>query len=201
MRWQIPAMLLLASGLGLCQAALADEQIIILEPPATQPSEEPPPPPVPGSVLGNLVQNDSLLVVTRRRPLPTIALSGGTLIVNAVGAFEPGFEQKRLLGLRVDLHPKKGPTTLVYMDLREVDDLVRAMGTLQEVVSDAVAGLITEADYATKEGLAVGVAVDDHGPRHYVRFGEEEPVYWKMSAQAFAKLRKQLDQARSALFK
>jgi len=200
--------LLLGGILCLPQGVAADEQIIVLEPPLPGPTKAAPPPPAPGSVLGKLVQNDTLLVVTRRRPLAPIPVAGGKLIVNAVGAFEPGFEQKRLLGLRMDLHPTKGPTTVVYMDLGEVDDLARAMNTLGEVVQDAVPGLVTEADYATLEGLVVGVAVDDAGPRHYVRFGnpkrahwnDPEPPSWEMSGKAFAELRKQLGVARTALF-
>jgi len=142
------------------------------------------------------------VVVTRRRELPAIPLEHGQLVVSGVGAFEPGREAERLFGVRLDLQAEKlSPRRRVfYLDLHEVEKLLRALALLEQVAEDPRPGLVTEADYELLEGLSVGIRSETRRRHYFLRASGEASPEIPLPAASFTRLREQLQQARRSLF-
>ncbi|MCP3986643.1 MAG: hypothetical protein GY723_19845 [bacterium] len=143
------------------------------------------------------------VLITRQNPLTPIALQGGGSVqVSGVGAFEPGLESQRLLGLRIDLDaPDLEPEErIAYLDLHEIEELLRGMAGLGMVVAEQGRGLETEAHIITLEGFGVGVRIDQGVIRYQVRGGEAGRILGHLSPEGFANLEDQIETARDRLF-
>lgn len=154
------------------------------------------------SQLRIAIEQPGRLVVTRLRSYPAIALADGAkLVVSGVGAFEPGHEEERLLGLAVDVEHARlsEDDARSYLDLHEVESLLQAMGTLEEV-SRAPSPLDTEADFATTEAFTVGLHIHGGKVSWFVRSGREAPRELALSGASFQALREGLLRARQDLF-
>ena len=128
-------------------------------------------------------------------------LDGGSVSVSAIGAFEPGAEEQRVLGLRVDLRAGEisGPDGQHYLDVHEIEAFLKGIFLLEQVAAESPAGFASEADYETVEGLRVGVTVES-SPRFWIEGGRDERVRAGISRDNVAKLRQRLELARTRLF-
>jgi hypothetical protein len=155
------------------------------------------------SALRQLIEQPGRVVVRRRHPLPAIGLEGhARLRISAVGAFEPGYEEQRILGLRIDLDGAGLSETdrTFYLDIHEVESLLHAITLIQQVVADQQAGLTSEAAFHTIEGFGLGVVLQDGKPSYYVEGMRTAPVLVGLSAAAFTRMREEIDEARHRLF-
>jgi hypothetical protein len=159
--------------------------------------------PPPQSEVRQLIERVDVVVVVRRKDFPTIALDGdANLTVSAVGAFEPGDEEHRVLGLRIDLGHKllthaEGRS---YLDPHEAQNLVSALAQLEAVAAEG-ARIATEADFVTNEGFTVGVRAKAGRVRYYVgKVDEERVVEANFSQEGFAALKQHAERALQSLF-
>lgn len=162
-----------------------------------------PAPAAPGlSKLRTTVEQHGRLVVERLHRYPAIGLAGGAkLVVSGLGAFEPGHEEARVLGLRLDVEDSDLPPddARSYLDLHEVEELVQAMGQLEQV-SRQPSPLDTEADFATAEAFTVGLRMHGSQVSWYVRSGRSTVRELALSGRSFQALRAGLLRARQDLF-
>lgn len=143
------------------------------------------------------------VIVVRLGRLDPIPLSGGaTLVISSVGAFEPGQEQQRVLGLRLDLSAPGLDETQGrhYMDVHEIESLLKALFLLEQVASEARAGFESEADYQTAEGFVIGVNVRDGKPRFWVEGGRGARARVGLPRVHVTTLRERFELARTRLF-
>ena len=183
-------------------AALA---VLLLVASAAHAQEETPPeaPEAPThSEIRGLVERSGILMVERRIELPAVPLDdGGRVVVSGVGAFEPGMERQRTLGVRIDVHgaDPTTPATLHYLDLHEVETLLRAFAAQDALVGDGSGELVTETRYATVEHFRLGTAIRDGQRRHRIR-GAEDDDWRGLAPEAFRALRARIAEARDRLF-
>jgi hypothetical protein len=122
--------------------------------------------------------------------------------VAAAWAYEPGRETQRLLGVRIDadLPGLDGDAGAAYLDLHEVDALLRAMAFAEETASRPGPADRTEARFVTLEGFGVAAASGASSPVFFLLAGREKPVRVRVGADGFAALRAGLESARERLF-
>lgn len=199
------ALLLLAALLAALPASRAPADATAQTPPTGSATSTPPPAPT-TSTLRQLIEQPDRVVVRRRHTLPEIGLEGGArLEVSAVGAFEPGYEEQRVLGLRVELKHAglSGDQGVFYLDVHEVEGLLHAISMLQQVAANQQQGLTTEAAFHTLEGFGVGLVLRNGKPSYYVEAipaANAERVQVGLSPEAFLRLREEVDEARHRLF-
>jgi hypothetical protein len=141
--------------------------------------------------------------VTRLRRHDPIPLSdGGRLVIYGVGAFEPGEEDQRSLGLRIDLETSKLSTEQRshYMDVHEVEALLKGIFLLESVAGDARAGFVSEADYETIEGLVIGVSASGGKVEYWIEGGRGARARLGLARTLVVTLRQRLELARTRLF-
>jgi len=148
-----------------------------------------------------LEQTDRVLV-TRWAPQGTLPLDRGQITVAGVGAFEPGLESHRLVGLRVllELPELEGEERIHYLDLHEIESLLRGMLLLHEVAAEGGRGFPTEARLVTVEGFGVGVRVSEGEVTYTVRGGPGGKLEAELSAESFHLLEERVAAALDRLF-
>ncbi len=148
-----------------------------------------------------LEQTDRVLV-TRWAPQGALPLDHGQIAVAGVGAFEPGLESHRLVGLRVllELPELEGEQRIHYLDLHEIESLLRGMLLLHEVAAEGGRGFPTEARLVTVEGFGVGVRVSEGKVTYTVRGGAGGALEAELSAENFHLLEEQVAAALDRLF-
>ena len=190
MRGARAAALALGVALGAAAAAAAQEPSAGgVATPARVPSSP--------TAIRLFLEQRGVLVVEQLQPLPPVPLDGGgALRVAAAFAYEPGLENQRLLGVRVDCPAAPDPAAgepRVYLDLHEVEALLRAMALMEGLARD---GGESEARFRSQEGLGVAVA----GPSYEVSCGDDGAPRTGLGAAGFDALRTRLEQARERLF-
>ncbi len=151
------------------------------------------------------VESPGRVVVTRLSHLDPIALSGdGALRVSAIGVFEPGQEHQRILGLRLDLeapglNPAQGRH---YLDIHEVEGLLKAIFLLEQLAAEAREDFESEADYRTVEGFVIGVNVQDGEVAFWLEAGRVRGARGRVGLprSQLTTLRQRLELARTRLF-
>ena len=169
--------------------------------------EDPAPPPF---VLGpspytteleaRLEARDRLLV-EQRRVLPSIALeSGSRLTLEAVLVSEYGREQERAMGVRATVASGEGERG-AYLDVHEVEDLLRALQSIPVLVESARKNAETETEirHVTRDGFGVVVRTSGKELRRMIRLGSGPVVYFRISKQSAEELARQLDACRQFL--
>ncbi len=161
-------------------------------------------PPVPtDATIRTLIETPSRVVVTRLSRLDPIPLAdGGRLLIHAIGAFEPGEEDQRSLGIRIDLETSSLSRAQGrhYMDVHEIEGLLKGIFLLEEVASDARANLVSEADYETIEGFVIGVTATKGQVDFWVEGGRGERAHLGLARSLVVTLRQRLELARTRLF-
>ena len=167
--------------------------------------EEPEPEPAAAegtrSALRAYIEQPGALVVSRRWPMPDVPLDGGARVrVSGVAAYEPGRQNERLLGLRVEVAGDgiAEADAVHYLDLHEIEALLGSMRQLEELLPD---GGVLEAEMVTVEGFGVGRRVSPAGDVFRVRFGRESVDRRSLDAERFLKLDQHIRDARTRLFR
>jgi hypothetical protein len=166
---------------------------------AAQPA---PPPARAPSHLRALLEDEGKLVVVRRAPMAPLALEGGgKLVIQGISVFEPGFEERRLLGVRIDALGVGLPDAeqTHYLELQEVEPLLQAIRLLEDVIATPSQNP-TDAEYHGREGFGVGYRTVDGRGERYVRAGREHVVRARLRPDGLASLRAAIEGASKALF-
>jgi hypothetical protein len=173
--------------------------------PAPPPLLPPPPSPFPTQIESYL-EAPGRLLVERRSSLDRIPLSGGaTLRLEPLVVFEPGHEEERMLGIRmhVESDSVSGRDAVVYLDLPEIENLIRAIDlipTLFEMETAPPSGEI-EAQHETLDGLVVSAIQRGNTVRRRVQIEREQSnAEFGIDEGGLATLREQLDASRRFLF-
>jgi hypothetical protein len=148
-------------------------------------------------------QEQGRVVVVRRAPQPPLAFTGGgQLEIEPMSAFEPGYEEQRLLGIRLVVKRPElpEPEQTYYLELHEVDPLLEAIRAVEEVIATPPSGNETDVEYHGLEGFGVGYRTVAGGGERYVRAGRRTIVRAPLAADGLLRLRDGLERARTALF-
>ena len=123
-------------------------------------------------------------------------------MIHAVGAFEPGQEDQRSLGIRIDLETSKltAEQARHYMDVHEIEALLKGIFLLEAVASEAKPGFVSEADYETIEGLVIGVTTHAGQVDYWIEGGRGARARLAFPRTLVVKLRQRLELARTRLF-
>lgn len=152
------------------------------------------------TTIRTFLEQRDRLVVEQLDPVPSVPLaSGGSVGVAAVFAFEPGHEQRRLLGVRVELALGQAADAarVFYLDLHEVEELLRAMALMEEAVGG---GGRSEARFVSLEGFGVIAHAEGGRPAFAVSGERGHAGRAALARDAFALLRTRLAEARERLF-
>lgn len=152
-----------------------------------------------------LDERDRLIVerIHRRPPLPLSA--GASLEMEAVVAFEPARLQERMLGIRIRIigTALTGRAALSHLDLREVEELVRAIDIMDELIAVEPGESDVEVRHVSRDGFGI-VARRVGGRRLFaIRLHgapETDPVEIEIVRSTLAAFREHLDQSRRYLF-
>lgn len=152
MRRLLLAALILGLAIAMATLAQAAEPVPV--------SVEPPPPTT--SELRRFLEQNNRVLVTREQAQPPIELDGGRLTIVGLGAFEPGLESERLLGIRfeLDVAGLAADEGVAYLDLHEIETLLRGLATLREVAAEGGRGFLTKARIVSLEGFGAAVTVE-----------------------------------------
>jgi hypothetical protein len=171
--------------------------------PATPPPAPPAEPAVARTALRALLDEQGVLVIEELDLVGRVPLVGpGRVELAAAWAYEPGRESQRLLGVRVDaeLPGLERAERTAYLDLHEVDALLRAMAFAEEVLSRPAEAGVTEARFVTLEGFGIAASGGRSTPAFFVVAGRAAPVRVELAPEGFTALRRGLEAARDRLF-
>jgi hypothetical protein len=189
----VPTLVLLLSA-----SAPAQDATSLLEPGGVDDPNE--------TVLEHYLDERDRLIVERTRHMKPIPLgAGASLGLEAIVAFEPSRTQERMLGVRVRVagSPLRGRAALAYLDLREVEELLRAIDLMDELLATEPEGSDVEVRHTTRDGFGVATARVAGQTTLSIRLDsgdDEEPTGFTVGNDAMATLRDQLDSCRSYLF-
>ena len=155
------------------------------------------------TALETYLERPGILLVKRRHPLAPVDLhGGGKMRLDAVVAHEPGMEHQRMMGIRVEVDAPglADEERVFYIDVHEIDELVRAIGFMMSTTEAEESGQgddRTEMSISTRDGLEVGILFAAGGAGHFLR---TPSATFAIQPAALATLRVELDEAREHLF-
>jgi len=144
------------------------------------------------------------LIIERIHRQPTLSLAGGaSLEMEAVVAFEPARLEERMLGIRIRVEGTslRGRAAITHLDLREVEELVRAIDLMDELLANEPGD--AEVRHISRDGFGVVATRKEGRITFSVRlYGapDGEPVEAPVDAATLAVLRGQLEDSRLHLF-
>ena len=163
----------------------------------------PAPPAMVHSPLRTLIEDTpNRVVVVRHAPQPAIPLEGGgTLEIESIGVFEPGYEQQRLFGIRVTLNRPELPEAerRFYLEPRDVDPMARAIDAI-EAIAASPSPNATDAEFSIPEGLGVGFRSVGSRRERTLRAGRGELHRFVLPADGLLRVRDALEAARKGIF-
>jgi len=160
-------------------------------------------PPAAPSALRKLIEDTpDRIVVVRHSPQPTISLSGGgTLEIESLGVFEPGYEEQRLFGIRIVVNREEVPVNerTFYFEPRDVDPLVRALDLI-ETIAGTPSSHATDAEFHMAEGFGFGLRNANGKSERIVRASRGEVFRFGLAPDGLVRLRGALEAARAGIF-
>ena len=192
-------LLLVAAALaGVAHVAAAQDATPLLEPLGTV---------GPGATaLESYLEERDRLIVERIQRQPPLAIGGGVALeLAAIVAFEPAHLEDRMLGIRIRTTGTAltGSAAVTFLDLREVEELIRAIDLMDELIAAQPENTDAEVRHVSRDGFGVvaqrnagviGFAVRLHGAE------DEDPLELAIGREPLTALRSQLDRCRLLLF-
>jgi hypothetical protein len=191
-----------ASG---AQAPAAPFQILVYTPQGQPMTLTPHPAPAAAqrNALRRLIEDTpNRVVVVRSAPQAGISLEGGgTLEIESIGVFEPGYEPQRLFGIRVTVNRPELPAAerTFYLEPRDIDPLVRAIEAIEAIAASAPQNT-TDAEFHLLEGLGVGARTKSGHSERSVRASRGEPRRFTLPSDGLVRVRDALEAARAGIF-
>jgi hypothetical protein len=142
------------------------------------------------------------VVVVRHASQPAIPLQGGgTLEVDSIGVFEPGYEQQRLFGIRIRLNRDEVPEheRAFYLEPRDVDPIARAVEAIEEIATSTKQNA-TDAEFFLPEGFGVGYRTVSGRAERTVRVSRGNLFRFVLPADGLRRVRDALEAARKGIF-
>jgi hypothetical protein len=142
------------------------------------------------------------VVVVRHAAQPAIALvGGGALEIESLGVFEPGFEEKRLFGIRLTVNRPEIPENerTFYLEPRDVDGLTRTIAVIEDVIASGGRNA-TDVEYFTPDGFGFGYRTRAGKGERYLRASRGEIFRAPLAADGLTRLRDALEAARAGIF-
>jgi hypothetical protein len=205
---------------GLCALAFASAGLAQTPPPGAPPQPPlqilvytpqgqpmaltpyPAPPAVVSNPLRNLIENSpERVIVVRHAAQPSIPLEGGgALEIESIAVFEPGYEEKRLFGIRVTVNRAELPESerRFYLEPREVDPITRAVDALEEIAASAQNP--TDAEFHLADGFGVGFRTVSGRLERTVRASRGELFRFGLPPDGLVRVRNALEAARRGIF-
>jgi hypothetical protein len=163
----------------------------------------PAPPELQRGPLRTLIEDSpNRVVVVRHAQQATIPLTGGGSVeIESIGVFEPGYEEQRLFGIRVTLSRPELPESerTFYLEPRDVDPLARAIDSLERIAAAAQHNA-TDAEFHLPEGFGVGFRTVNGRVERVVRASRGELMRFALPADGLTRLRDALEAARRGIF-
>ncbi|HEU4428241.1 MAG TPA: hypothetical protein VFT98_05775 [Myxococcota bacterium] len=160
------------------------------------------PPAAPSPLRKLIEETPDRVVVIRHTPQPAIPLTGGgSLEIESLGVFEPGYEEQRLFGIRIVVNRDELPANerTFYFEPRDVDPLVRALDLI-ETIAGTPSPHATDAEFHMAEGFGFGLRSANGKSERIVRASRGELVRFGLAADGLARLRSALEAARAGIF-
>ena len=149
------------------------------------------------------LEEPGVLLVKRHHPLAPVQFQGGgRMRLDALVAYEPGMRHQRTMGIRaeIDAPGLADEDRVFYIDVHEIEELVRAIGFMinsTEGEGFTEGDEATEISISTRDGLEVGVRFPAGGAEHFLRTPSSS---FAVQRAGFAALRMALNEARELLF-
>jgi hypothetical protein len=163
----------------------------------------PAPPAIQRSPLRTLIEDTpGRVVVVRHAPQPAIPLQGGgTLEIESIGAFEPGYEEQRLFGIRLTLNRPELPEDerTFYLEPRDVDPISRALDAIEQVAA-SVSPNATDAEFHVPEGIGFGFRTVGGKGERVVRASRGALRRFVLPGDGLARVKDALEAARAGIF-
>jgi hypothetical protein len=163
----------------------------------------PAPPELQRGPLRTLIEDSpNRVVVVRHAQQATIPLTGGGSVeIESIGVFEPGYEEQRLFGIRLTLSRPELPESerTFYLEPRDVDPLARAIDSLERIAASSQHNA-TDAEFHLPEGFGVGFRTVNGRVERVVRASRGELMRFALPADGLTRLRDALETARRGIF-
>jgi hypothetical protein len=163
----------------------------------------PAPPAVLRGPLRMLIEDTpNRVVVVRHAAQPPIPLQGGgTLEIESIGVFEPGYEQQRLFGIRITVNRPEVPETerRFYLEPRDVDPITRSIDAIEQIAASASQNA-TDAEFHLPEGFGVGFRTVGGRSERTLRASRGELFRFVLPADGLVRVRDALEAARAGIF-
>ena len=163
----------------------------------------PAPPAIQRGPLRMLIEDTpNRVVVVRHAAQPAIPLEGGgTLEIESIGVFEPGYEQQRLFGIRITLNRAELPEAerTFYLEPRDVDPLAQAITSLERIAASATQNA-TDAEFHFPEGFGLGFRTVNGRVERLVRAGRGETRRFVLPGDGLTRVRDAVEAARQGIF-
>ncbi|NNL87372.1 MAG: hypothetical protein HKP27_17050 [Myxococcales bacterium] len=156
------------------------------------------------SQLRGQIARSGAVILQRREAVAPLDLADGKMVgIEAISVFEPGAEQNRLLGLRLDWNAlgMVGAERYAYLDLHEIDEVIRALAFMTTELAHAnhPENVDREGRLRTREGFAVGYFARGGQVRRYVDWAPGN-LRADLGEDGFIQLRERFELARDRLF-
>jgi hypothetical protein len=163
----------------------------------------PAPPAVQMHPLRQMIEHtpDRIVVVRHAAQPPIPFVGGGALEIESLGVFEPGFEEKRLFGIRLTVARPEIPEDerTFYLEPRDVDGLARTIAVIEEVIASGARNA-TDVEYFTPDGFGFGYRTRAGKGERYLRASRGEIFRAPLGADGLTRLRDALEAARAGIF-
>jgi hypothetical protein len=143
------------------------------------------------------------IVVKEFHPLGTINGDLGTAKFDTLSLYQPGKEQQRIMGIRVEVTEagRLERSNTSFLDLEEIDSLMKGLDYMSKVVTEwnNTKRDYTEMIFSTKGDFQVGFYIEDGKVQPFIKSGSIASATAFVPTSAFDKMHQFLDRGRSLL--
>ncbi len=155
------------------------------------------------TALETYLKRPGILLVRQHHSLEPIQLLGRRKVrLDGLTAHEPGMQHQRVMGIRIEIDAPEltGEEGISYLDVHEIDELVRAIDFMRTAVEEgkpARKDQPTEMSISTRDGLRLGVRFAVDGVSHFLSTAS---ATFEVPGASFEALRTTLDEGRERIF-
>jgi hypothetical protein len=186
-------------------ALLVAASLLLVPPTEAQEEISPAPVEIPThpTSLETYLERPGILLVKQHHLLAPVGLrGGGEMRLDAIDVHEPGMQQQRVMGIRIEIDAPRlsDEEHVFFLDVHEIEELVRAIDFMMDAMDQekpAREGDPTEIGISTKDHLEVGVQLSASGASPFLR---TPSASFGLERAALETLREDLKRGREHLF-